>query len=57
MKFRLTADLVFEADTLQDAYRRLAAHFLRVSIREADDLPSQWEQGVLEVAPVEEPYT
>lgn len=55
MKFRLTADLVFEADTLQDAYRRLAAHFLRVSIREADDEPSRWEQGILEVAPVEEP--
>jgi hypothetical protein len=56
MRFRLTADLVFEAEDLKDAYRRLAAHFLRVSIRE-DDEPSQWEQGVLEVAPVEEPYS
>jgi hypothetical protein len=60
MKFRLTADLVFEADGLEDAYRRLAAHFLRASIHPDDDNPPPWHQGMLEVSPAgeeEEPYS
>lgn len=54
MKYRLTADLVFEADELQDAYRRLAAHFLRASINPDDEKPPPWHQGTLEVAPAAE---
>jgi len=56
MKFRLTADLLFEAENLQDAYRRLAAHFLNASLKDGIEDPP-WEQGVLEVTPEEEPYT
>lgn len=60
MRFRLTADLVFEADGLGDAYRRLAAHFLRSSMNPDDDKPPPWHQGTLQVAPAveeEEPYS
>ncbi|HEX9304982.1 MAG TPA: hypothetical protein VGA31_11080 [Thermoanaerobaculia bacterium] len=56
MKFRLTVDLLFEADSLQDAYRRLAAHFLRASMKDGIEEPP-WVHGVLEVTPEEEPYT
>ena len=54
MRFRLTADQVFEAVGLEDAYRRLAAHFLRASIHPDDERPPPWHQGMLEVAPVGE---
>ena len=56
MKFRLTAELLFEAENLQDAYRRLAAHFLKASLKDGMEEPP-WEHGLLEVTPEEEPYT
>ncbi|MEO8348390.1 MAG: hypothetical protein ABI610_05715 [Acidobacteriota bacterium] len=60
MRYRMTADLVFEAEGLQDAYRRLAAHFLRTAMNPDEEKPAPWHEGRLEVAPAleeEETYS
>lgn len=38
MKFRLTANAVFEAENIDDAFRRLSVHFLQLADHGLDGL-------------------
>jgi hypothetical protein len=54
MKFHLEADLVFEAGDLKDAQRRLAAHFLRSSVKDNEEEIPFGPEGYIHLVPADD---
>ena len=53
MLFRIKADAIFEADDIDDAFERLAAHFKGLADDESALEGHMIEQGHIEIVPEE----
>ena len=54
MKFRLTCDAIFEADNLDDAFAKLALHFLKLLNQEDENEELFEPDSVIDLRKIED---